>query len=210
MSTYQSFNLVRDPSTTPVAGGVLDTDGVTAVSLEVVPGSYPNTGILKFMGSITQGFQITQGQEWCDGGTTIIPFTIWDMSGAIPVVDSVVWTDLTGAVVIPSGTQTPGACALAVPITPDYEGYVLAVPGSGSNTQIFTVPVNDISIYNGTDDVVSVLPTYVGAFTGNGLQFIPLGGTWQTRYENSTITDVTITNLAGVGGGEVIINASFS
>lgn len=210
MSTTQSFNLNQDPSSRPVAGGTLDTDGITAVSLEVAPGTYPETGILKVQGTFTSnGLFVTEGLPWCDGGTTIVPYTYWNLAGVSPVLTAIVWADMTGVIVVPSGAQTPGACSVAVPTTPVMDSTVVAVPLGGTSVPyIFPANVKTVNVHNLTQDVVIVNMTFAVATTGSLTYHVGPGSSQAVDYDNTFMTQLTITDstLLGNGGGDVLVN----
>lgn len=152
----------------------------------------------------TENFDITEGSPWCDGATTIIPHTIWDVTNNPPTVVSMVWTDLAGAVVVPSGTQTPGACTVNNPVI---DSALIAVPQSGTAGYVFVANVRTLTVHNTTRDFVSYTPVFVGAVTGTTRIVAPFSAD-TIDFEKTFMTSVNVTDMAiyGNGGGIVVVN----
>lgn len=152
---------------------------------------------------------ITEGLPWCDAGTTIVPYTVWDVTVSPPVLVSVIWADLTGLVVIPSGAQTPGACSVAVPTNPVMDTNIQVVPQGGVSVgYIFPANVKTINVHNLTQDIILVSVTFAVAATGSLSYHIAPGSSQAVDYDNTFMTQLIITDtgILGNGGGNVIVN----
>lgn len=176
---------------------------VTAYNLD----GTPYVGVITSLVSCpNEQFDVTQGDPWCDGGTTIVPYTIFDVTNNPPTILSVIWADLNGITVIPSGAQTPGACST---ITTVMDSQVLTIPLAGSVSYgAFAGNVKTITVHNLTNDIIIVTPTFVNAVIGNSTHHIAPGSAEEIDYDRSFMSDVTITDSAilGNGGGRVIVN----
>lgn len=164
----------------------------------------PYVGLISALVSCgSEQYDITEGEPWCDAGVTIIPYTIFDVSVTPPTVVSVVWLNLAGTVVIPSGAQTPGACSAAT-AAPLLDSYDLILPAGAFVTQAFPTNGKTLLVENHTAGTVRIDPTFSGAVAGNNSAFVGADGSINLTYESVLFTSITITDLGG-GGGEILV-----
>lgn len=166
-------------------------------------------GSLGALVSCSQGFDVDiQEDPWCDSGVQIIRRNITISQGGVVTSVIVQWTDLAGVIIPTPVAPTAGDCDSApVVLATVIDSYNLPIGGASFITQAFTDQVNDITVVNMSDDTVSVVLTLTGPVTGNQFQYVPKGGQHAFRLENNFATNITVTNLAGTNGGQIIINA---